>query len=62
MGRFLLGLVLASVLSGGCIMPPPEQKNPTIEESSPEKPKRQVEIEKALKEEFKKPPEPVPER
>jgi hypothetical protein len=43
-------------------MPPPEQKNPTIEESSPEKPKKQVQVEEDLKEEFKKPPAPVPER
>jgi hypothetical protein len=44
-------------------MPPPhEEINLTLEESSPEKPKKQVEIEKALKEEFKKPPEPVRER
>lgn len=62
MGRFLLVSILISVLSGGCTMPPPEQKNPTIEESSPEKPKKQVQVEEDLKEEFKKPPAPVPER
>jgi hypothetical protein len=61
--RVLLVAVFASFISGAsCIEPPPEARNPTIEQSSPEKPKRQIELEKALKEEFKKQPEPSPER
>ncbi|MFH1421514.1 MAG: hypothetical protein ABIH42_02195 [Planctomycetota bacterium] len=59
----LLAALFVFAFNSGCVVPRvPQDKNTSIEKSAPAKPKRQVEIEKELRQEFNAPPKPIPER